>query len=261
MKDTLTLTGVAFLTYSFIQIFYFKRAFLRFLPLIFISFYVIYSIKIYILLCLIPALAIWYFALNLNKIRSKLVKIVAAPAAILLAMAFGFLAVNEVSKGHQRYAIDRLPRTAEITAKWINYVSQLEGGSGYTLGDFDYSTLGIVKKLPLAINVSLFRPYLWEVNGVVMLFAAIESLMLLIFTLLVLIRVRLRIFKNIISSPLVLFSMIFAISFAFAVGFSTYNFGSLARYKIPLMPFYLSGLSIVYFENKPRKLALFDSTE
>lgn len=261
MKDTLTLTGVAFIVYSFIQIFYFKKSLFRFLPLILVSFYVIYSIKIYILLCLIPTIAIWYFALNLNRIQSTLIKILAAPAAVLLAIVVGFFAVNEVSKGHNRYAIEKLPHTAEITAKWINYVSQLEGGSGYILGDFDYSTGGIVKKLPLAINVSLFRPYLWEVNGFVMFFAAIESFMLLVLTLLLLMKVRLNIFRSIFSNPLVLFSMIFAISFAFAVGFSTYNFGSLARYKIPLLPFYLTGLSIIYLENNSRKLALFEPTE
>ena len=261
MKDTLTITAVAFVTYSFVQILYFNKGLMRFLPLILISFYVIYSIKIYILLCLIPALAIWFFILKVKKIHSTLLKVIISPIAIIIALTFGYMAINEVSKDNKRYAIDKLSRTAEITAKWINYVSIIEGGSGYTLGDFDYSTEGMIRKFPLAVNVSLFRPYLWEVNNMVMLFAAMESFVLLFLTITVIIKVRLKILGFLIANPLVLFSMIFAISFAFAVGFSTYNFGSLVRYKIPLMPFYLSALSIIYYESNSKKVDVFEFTE
>jgi hypothetical protein len=33
--------------------------------------------------------------------------------------------------------------------------------------------------------------------------------------------------------------------FAFAVGFTSYNFGALVRYKIPMMPFYYIALFIL----------------
>ena len=54
---------------------------------------------------------------------------------------------------------------------------------------------------------------------------------------------------------MVLFCFIFAITFAFAVGISSYNFGTLVRYKIPFMPFYLSGLFIMegFIEKKTKK--------
>ena len=261
MKDTLTLTAVAFITHVFIQIFYYQKRDLWLILVAVLSFYVIYSIKIYILLCLIPALAIWYFVLNINKLQSTLIKLMVAPFAIVLALTFSYFAINEISKDHDRYAIGKLSRTAEVTAKWITYVSQLEGGSGYILGDFDYSTAGMIRKFPLAINVTLFRPYLWEVNNPVMLLAAVESLVLLIFTIFVLLRVRLNFFRVVFANPLVLFSLLFAISFAFAVGFSTYNFGSLVRYKIPLIPLYLSAMTIILYENKRRNLAALASIE
>jgi len=261
MKDTLTLTAVAFITYMFIQIFYHQKRDLWLILVAVLSFYVIYSIKIYILLCLIPALAVWYFALNINKLQSTLIKLMVAPFAIVLALTFSYFAINEISKDHDRYSIEKLSRTAEVTAKWITYVSQVEGGSGYNLGDFDYSTAGMIRKFPLAINVTLFRPYLWEVDNPVMLLAAVESLALLIFTIFVLLRVRLKFFRVILANPLVLFSLLFAISFAFAVGFSTYNFGSLVRYKIPLIPLYLSAMTIVLYENKQRNLSALASIE
>lgn len=261
MKDTLTLTAVAFITYMFIQIFYHQKRDLWLILVAVLSFYVIYSIKIYILLCLIPALAVWYFALNINKLQSTLIKLMVAPFAIVLALTFSYFAINEISKDHDRYSIEKLSRTAEVTAKWITYVSQVEGGSGYILGDFDYSTAGMIRKFPLAINVTLFRPYLWEVNNPVMLLSAVESLALLIFTIWVLIGVKFKLFSLVLANPLILFSLLFAISFAFAVGFSTYNFGSLVRYKIPLIPFYLSAMAIIRYENKQRNLAALASIE
>jgi hypothetical protein len=38
--------------------------------------------------------------------------------------------------------------------------------------------------------------------------------------------------------------------FAFSVGFTSYNFGSLVRYKIPLMPFYYIALFILADKEK-----------
>ena len=40
-------------------------------------------------------------------------------------------------------------------------------------------------------------------------------------------------------------SLIFSLVFAFAVGLSAYNFGALARFKIPALPFYFIALIIL----------------
>jgi len=65
-----------------------------------------------------------------------------------------------------------------------------------------------------------------------------------------------------INNPNVLFALIFSISFAFAVGVSTFNFGTLARYKIPLLPFFLVALILILHHSKrDRKLVELESTE
>ena len=50
-----------------------------------------------------------------------------------------------------------------------------------------------------------------------------------------------------------LFVLFFSLAFAAAVGFSTYNFGSLVRYKIPLLPYYGIALSLLYHYAKRRQ--------
>ena len=47
----------------------------------------------------------------------------------------------------------------------------------------DFSTIGILKKVPAAIEVTFFRPYLWEVNNIPMLLGALESLIIDVFFL------------------------------------------------------------------------------
>ena len=88
-----------------------------------------------------------------------------------------------------------------------------------------------------------------------MLLSSLESLATLLFTLFVFFRAGLfRAFGLIGSNPIILFCLIFGVAFSFAVGISTYNFGSLVRYKIPMLPFYLSGLIILWYHvNEARK--------
>ena len=120
---------------------------------------------------------------------------------------------------------------------------------------------GMLKLVPAAVNVTLFRPYIWEVKNPLMMISSLEALTLLILTVFVIAKARLKIFMF-LKEPTVLFCLLFSLSFAFAVGVSTYNFGSLVRYKIPMMPFY--SIAIFYIMNylkRDRKLSALDSTE
>jgi len=100
--------------------------------------------------------------------------------------------------------------------------------------------------IPAGINVALFRPYIWEIRNAVMAMAAFESLFVLILTLTTIIKTGIiQLLKTIISNPFIQMCVIFSLFFAFAVGFSSYNFGALVRYKIPCIPIYISALFIL----------------
>jgi hypothetical protein len=78
-----------------------------------------------------------------------------------------------------------------------------------------------------------------------MLLSSLESLVLLVLTISLLPKLgNIRLKKN-LQEPIIVMFLVFSIVFAFAVGASTYNFGSLSRYKIPLFPFYLSAILIL----------------
>lgn len=243
MKDTIAIGALGWLTYALFNLFIKKEKLIINIIILFISAYLIAIIKIYILLCFLPGAILWISAAQVEKRRS--LKTILKPALIILSIPISLFFLDKVGEIDKRYALENLESTAEITAEWIHYSSG-ESGSAYSLGnDFDLSPTGILKKLPLAINVTLFRPYLWEVKNPVMLLSSIESTLFLLFTTYLIFKIGLfSLIKQINKNPLTLFLFIFTFAFAFAVGISTYNFGSLARYKIPCIPFFVAMLFI-----------------
>jgi hypothetical protein len=262
-KDSVTLAALGIGTCMFYQIFIEKKVGIFPIIIIVLSFWIVFSIKKYILLSFLPALLIWWFAKYLSLVRALMLKVMLVPIVSLITLALAYFAILKVAEDDPRYNVSKLAETAKITAYDIRYGwgARMGEGSGYTLGELDGTWQSMLKLAPKAINVSLFRPYLWEVRNPLMLLSAVEGLVLLVITLYVVSRVRLRFFKY-LQQPDILFCLVFALIFAFAVGVSTYNFGTLSRYKIPMMPFYTLALGLIYnYWKRDKKLAVFERTE
>jgi hypothetical protein len=261
LKDSVTLAAVGWATYCVYHLFIEYKFSTSKLIVLLVSCFVLFSVKLYILLCFLPATIIWVFLANLGKVKSPVLKWMLAPVTIAIAGYIGFVAVEQVGKGNQKYALENLAETARITAYDIGFYTGRSAGSQYSLGELDGTVSGMLLKAPQAINVSLFRPYLWEVSNVFMFISSLESLVILGLTVYILFKVRLQSLKLVLK-PVVFFNLIFSLTFAFAVGISTYNFGTLVRYKIPLIPFYLSALILMeYYSKRERKVDVLEVTE
>jgi hypothetical protein len=254
LKDSITFGAVGWIFYSFVNLAIFQRKIILSSLLFITALMLIKIVKIYILLCLIPALIIWLFFHFSYKVQSKIIRLIIKPALIVCSVLMAYFSANIISIDNNRYNLDNLTNTAKTTYDYLTYMSKQEGGAYYSLGTFDNSISGLIAKAPLAINVTLFRPYLWETRNPVMLISALESLAILLFTLFTLFKSG--IFKSLKianSDPFLVFSLIFSLSFAFAVGISTANFGTLVRYKIPMMPFYILFLMVLLDKSKNAK--------
>jgi hypothetical protein len=262
-KDTLTLAALGISTYAFHRVFIERRAQLSFILLMLLCLWLIFSIKKYILLCFLPAVMLWWVATYLSRISSLMLRLIITPLTAIVAIMLAYYAVLMVGEDDPRYHISNLAETARITAYDIRYGwgARTGEGSGYTLAGLDGSWQSMVALAPQAISVSLFRPYLWEVRNPLMMLSALEGLLFLGLSLLVVLRVRWNLFVYLRQRD-VLFCFVFAIVFAFAVGVSTFNFGTLSRYKIPMMPYYMLGIGIITaYWKRERKLVEFESTE
>ena len=93
-----------------------------------------------------------------------------------------------------------------------------------------------------------------------MLLTALESLGFLMLTCYIVLKRGTSIFRA-FGNPDVAFCLVFSLVFAFAVGISTFNFGTLSRYKIPIMPFFLMALTLILHSNNDRKVDELEDTE
>ncbi len=254
LKDTITLSCLGILTYAIYKLFIVKRLRLVYILTASMAIYFILILKIYILLCFFPSVLLWVFSHKIASIKNVALKFLMTPVVLILLSVVAYFVIQGISSYDSRYSLENLEKTVHVTSDWITYTSGTSG-SFYSLGDdFELSLAGVLSKLPAGINVTLFRPYIWEVNNIVMLIASLESLLLLLFTMYVLYKTGVTTFFKIISQHAITkFLFVFSLSFAFAVGISTYNFGTLVRYKIPCIPFYLALLIIVLHLHKERK--------
>jgi len=261
LKDTITLSCMGIALYASYHLFIKKKfSFGNFILLI-LAFYFLYQIKVYILLILLPSLILWVFVTNLSAIRSMVAKILVAPFVFSIAGFLAVFAFIKAGEDNPKYSIEKIAGTAHVTAYDIRYWTGRDAGSGYSLGELDGTFESMYKLAPQAINVSLFRPYLWEVNNPFMLLSALEGFLLFLFVGYLIVKGNIRIMRAILD-PNIFFYLLFSLIFAFAVGISTFNFGTLARYKIPIMPFFVMALVLINDQlNKLKKTGVLEKTE
>lgn len=261
LKDSITLGCLGMATYQIFVIFI-QRKFRWYNVLqLLVSLFLIFSIRKFILQAYLPAVILWIGASQVYRIRTVMLRLMVVPFVVAILVGSAYYTVLKIGEDDERYAVGRLATTARVTAYDIRYWSGRFAGSGYSLGELDGSLGSMIRLAPQAINVSLFRPYLWEVKNVLMLFSAVESMALLMAGLYVLGKKR-SLILSVFSDPNILFTLSFAIVFAFAIGVSTYNFGTLARYKVPLLPFFVTGLILISnYRKRPRKDERLESVE
>lgn len=248
LKDTLTLSALGLFFFGVGHLFIFKdRRLVAFLFLV-TGFYVLYIVKIYIIACFFPAVILWIFFHYQSSIKNVAIKVILAPLIILLGLGLATYATVKVGEDHYRYSLETLAYTAESTAKWNYYVSERDQGSGYTLGDFDYSPSGLARKFVPAVATSFFRPFLWEARNPVMLLSALENLIIVWLVLSAIIKGGSL--SYIRRHSILILCFLFAILFGFAVGVTTYNFGSLVRYRIPMIPFLMAALVVLNYRKR-----------
>lgn len=256
-KDTICIFALGWMLYSSFQLLIERNMSFGNILMLIMSFYILLVVKVYILISFLPALALWILFYYSHKIKPVVVRFFAKGLVMALALVLFGAAYTYYGASLGKYSLDNIAKTSLVTRDWIAYSSG-DQGSAYDLGDFEPSLMGLLSKFPQAVNVTLFRPYLWEANKPLVFLNALESFILLLLTLKIIFSVGLaKIWKTISSDPNIQFCLIFSIVFAFSVGISTYNFGSLSRYKIPCIPLYVLSLILIYYKNKPLTSKLF----
>ncbi len=252
MKDTLTLSCIGWITHFVYLIFYENKKIVANSAAALFFLYLVFIIKSYIVMAFLPAALLWGVGLLSYRIKDKRL-IIVARYFLYLSAAGGLVLVGGSLQGELfgEYNVENVAFKSFATRDYLYRISNEQDGSGYSLGEMDPTLGGMLEKAPAGINVTLFRPYPWEARKPIVMLSALEALFFLIFSVLVIFRNNpIRVVQRILADETLQFCLIFTLVFAFAVGISTSNFGSLSRYKIPCMPFYTAFLFILFFPPK-----------
>lgn len=242
-KDTITLGCLGYLFYGFHKILIEKKFNLIYFIIIGIAAFLTYKVKAYIIICFAPSFMLWAFFQFRNNIENRFIRIFFTPLLLIITLVAGTYFIQTIGLAQNKYALDNVLDTMQSAQEWHTKISDVD--KTYSVGEMDGTFTGVISRLPIAVFFALFRPFVWESSGI-MLLSALESLGILLLSIYVLTRTKFgNTYKQIIENPVILFCIVFTISLGFIVGLTSYNFGALSRYRMPLLPVYLAGLIIL----------------
>lgn len=253
LKDTVTFSAAGFFTFNFYKFFIKRQVSIKpFLGLI-VSTLIILVIKPYIIFAFLPGCLLWVVNNIISRFRGSLTRGIAVPVFLSVAIMTGYLLLSNLSSQLGDYSLERVLDKAVITQQDLK--AEYYQGNAFDLGDIEPTIPSMLSKSHLAINAALFRPYIWECRNPVMFLSGFENFIILLFTIRILLSVKIfGIFKYFIKHHLLTFCLVFSLFFAFSVGISTPNFGSMVRYRIPIIPFYVASLFMIrHFHREEEK--------
>ncbi len=245
MKEPLCMGGLGFLTYALYGLLVKKERPFGNTLVAFLAGYLLITVKIYIVIAYVPFFTLYLLLKNVTLLKNKFFKYLMAPLLIMGTVYAFSKVINTLDDELGNYAVSNIAES--VKTQQINFEAQVESGSNFSLGaDFDGSFGGMIALGPAAIVATLFRPFLWESKKISTLLSSLESLALMFFTLYVFFKAGVTVFfRSLFKDPLIVYCFAFSFLFAVFVGATTLNFGSLVRYKIPCLPFFLITLFLI----------------
>jgi hypothetical protein len=207
-----------------------------------------YVLKPYVLVGLVAAAAALVYSRRSVR-TSGTGRIVIRPIQVALMLGVAVLAVAGFGRIFPEYSVDEFADEA-VRLQMIG--ARISGGSNIQLVDpGTRSFAGQLFFAPLALATTLFRPFLFEVRGGPMLIGALETTVLTVLFLISLSRENRAHLKDMLTgSPFIVAGLAFAVTFGVAVGLASTNLGTLSRYRIPMMPFWV--LFVALASARPR---------
>ncbi len=256
LKDPLCMGMLGWMTYAIYAGYDKKKSLAKNTVIALVAALILSIVKPYILFAYLPFFILYLVLKKIHIISNPLVKVFTILFIAAVSIGGFVLMSDRLQKEMGNFAIEKLSESVQNQQK--NFIAMSDRAeSSFSLGiEYDGSAGSLLRMAPAAINATLFRPYLWESKKLSTLLSSLESLTLMLLTLFVLIKVGPFAFvTTIFKDPMVMFCFFFSILFALFVGATTLNFGTLVRYKIPCMPFFVITVLLIYERKNLQKTA------
>ncbi|MFN3917729.1 MAG: hypothetical protein ACK4K0_08295 [Flavobacteriales bacterium] len=253
-KDTITFLFTCSAVYFFYRLIEIKYSTV-YLALFFFCLWILVAVKPYVILVMLPAMAIWFLHRFTSKIEKRFIRIIALPLFLIISIAVLLFIFNMFGESMGKFSVDNALETAVMTQ--YDLKQDYYGGNSFDIGDFEPTAMGVLSKFPVATFAGLFRPTILEVRTPLSLISAIENIFLLWLCGVLFLRLLLGFFYKgtpmmdmLKSEPVLIYCLIFTLIFSFMIGLTTSNFGALVRFKTPMLPFYATAVFVLVSRGK-----------
>jgi hypothetical protein len=205
--------------------------------------YVLSNIRSFMILCLIGP---FFFALNVRLVNKYIENNFAKRVVNLLILLVGMGIASFYFGGEsaQKYLTE-----AEVTQKDFQN-NPVYTGKKYDLGIVDFTPIGMLKTMPLAIFTGIYRPFPWEALSPGLILNAIESLILFYLSFVFFFDQRSKRIIRIRNTDILTYAVYFVFLMSFMTGLTSVIFGVLVRLRAPLLPFFIMLLTVQPIEEK-----------
>lgn len=250
LKDSLTFAFALLTVVALFNLFVKPQQWLRYLLYFVFSAFIIVSIKPYIFYALLAAAFVWLLAAYTLRIKSSFVRVFVMPVLAILFVAAGLFTFSRLGDTVGGYYTDMDAMAEQAAIIQDDLAKDYYGENSFDIGGFEPTVGGMLSKSPQAVLAGLYRPFIWEAGNALMVFSGLENAILLLLTVFIILRVGiLQFIRQLSKEPFLIFALVFAVVLAFFIGLTTANFGALVRYRIPLLPFFVFMLLMIY-QNK-----------
>ncbi len=225
VKETVALAGIFTITAIALRWVHARKLTIGEWLLTFICVYMVWRLKYYWAAMFVVTLIATVFTIGISNSTGRLWRFGWAWIAIFLFAVLG------VTFTHPNFYLSRLLEVIVENNREFALLSERQTSIHYySLQATWYSML---LNAPWALFSGLFRPFVWESHGWVSVIASVENLLLFLLFITWLISVR-RL-PNKVLLPVLTFCVLLCVCLAL----STPNFGTLSRYRVGFLPFFV----------------------
>lgn len=205
----------------------------RYWLFLFVAFLLMFKIRPFILMAVLAPMFMAYGVRLSNKInRGNIIQ-------FLSKLTFFSICILVFAYFLQSSAAETFINEAKVVNLDLTN-NVIYGNKKYSLGDIEFTPLGMVKAIPVTLLAGVYRPFIWESLNLSLILNGLESLLLLFLTIrfFVVTKLKERI-KLIQNTEFLIFSLFLVLIIAYIAGYTSVLFGVLVRIRAPLIPFLL----------------------
>ena len=221
LKEAIIVLGLGLLLYGFLL--FREKRFIAVL-LVLSGFVLMLIVKYFLLLCILPALSVYYLFMEKQSLKTALLKY----SAVLVLSLIGIVLIAPVNK-----KLDFIRMIAKKQKHAIDEAHYMKAGSYSEVPVVEQNIGSIVKTLPTGLWNSMLKPYLWQSRNPMMLLSAVENVGLLLLLILALV-FRRR--DGNLNYNILFFMLTAMLPYLCFIGIMTPVLGNLVRYKVVMLP-------------------------